>query len=128
MDKRAEVKTREASSFAGEAPLVEGQFNYQWPVQGNIYGWLNECSKKIPTAGLLMAVMFQLTADICTLLATHVKRDFNQWADDLTHPSFHGFDGTLQLPVAPLLDDFKIFPWILQHLDEHGSGRVNDPE
>ena len=47
--------------------------------QGNIYGLLNEYSKKMPTAGLLMEVMLQLTANTCTFLPTHVKRDFNQW-------------------------------------------------
>ena len=62
----------------------------------------------MPAAGLLMEVMFQLAANPCTLLPTHVKRDFNQWADDLTHPSFKGFDGALQLSVAPLLGDLKI--------------------
>ena len=88
------------------------------------------CSKKMPTAGLLMEVMFQLTANTCTLLPTHVKRDFNKWADDLIHPSFHGFDGTLQLQVAPLLDGLKIFPWILPHLDQQGDlppAVVTDP-
>ena len=79
--------------------------------QGNIYGLLNEYSKK----------MFQLTANTCALLPTHMKRDFNQWADDLTHPSFSGFDSTLELQVPPLLNDLKIFPWILQRLDQQGD-------
>ncbi len=67
--------------------------------EGNVYGLLSEYSKKMPTAGLLMEVMFQLTANTCSLLPKHVKRDFNQWADDLTHPSFTGFDKALQLDV-----------------------------
>ena len=89
--------------------------------QGNVYGLLNEYSKKMPTAGLLMEVMFQLTANICILLPKHVKRHFNQWADDLTHPSFSGFDAALRLEVPPLLEDLKIFPWILQHLEREGD-------
>ena len=89
--------------------------------QGNVYGLLNEYSKKMPTAGLLMEVMFQLTANICSLLPKHVKRDFNQWADDLTHPSFSGFDAALRLEVPPLLEELKIFPWILQHLERDGD-------
>ena len=68
-----------------------------------------------------MEVMFQLTANTCSLLPKHVKRDFNQWADDLTHPSFSGFDEALRLEVPPLLADFKIFPWILQHLEREGD-------
>ena len=86
-----------------------------------IYGLLNEYSKKMPTAGLLMEVMFQLTANTCSLLPTHVKREFNQWADELTHPLFSGFEASLQLPVEPLLAELKIFPWILQHLDAQGD-------
>ena len=89
--------------------------------QGNVYGLLGEYTKKMPTAGLLMEVMFQLTANTCILLPKHVKRDFNQWADDLTHPSFSGFDASLRLDVSPLLADFKIFPWILQHLEREGD-------
>ena len=89
--------------------------------QGNIYGLLNDYTRKMPTAGLLMEIMFQLTATSCSLMPSHVKRDFNQWADDLTHPSFEGFDTSLELMVAPLLSEFKIFPWILQHLDAQGD-------
>ena len=80
--------------------------------QGNIYGLLNDYTTKMPTAGLLMEI---------SLMPSHVKRDFNQWADDLTHPSFEGFDSSLELMVAPLLSEFKIFPWILQHLDAQGD-------
>ena len=69
--------------------------------QGNIYGLLNDYTRKMPTAGLLMEIMFQLTATSCSLMPSHVKRDFNQWADDLTHPSFEGFDTSLELMVAP---------------------------
>ena len=89
--------------------------------QGNVYGLLNEYSKKMPMAGLLMEVLFQLTANTCILLPKHVKREFNQWADDLTHPSFSGFDEALRLEVQPLIAEFKIFPWILQHLDHQGD-------
>ena len=89
--------------------------------QGNIYGLLNDYTRKMPTAGLLMEIIFQLTATSCSLMPSHVKRDFNQWADDLTHPSFEGFDTSLELVVAPLLSEFKIFPWILQHLDAQGD-------
>ena len=89
--------------------------------QGNIYGLLNDYTRKMPTAGLLMEIMFQLTATSCSLMPSHVKRDFNQWADDLTHPSFEGFDTSLELLVEPLLTELKIFPWILQHLDAQGD-------
>ena len=35
-------------------------------------------------------------------MASHVKRDLNQWADDLTHPTFEGFDTSLRLDVDRL--------------------------
>ena len=89
--------------------------------QGNIYGLLNDYTRKMPTAGLLMEIMFQLTATSCSLMPSHVKRDFNQWADDLTHPSFEGFDTSLEMMVKPLLSELKIFPCILQHLDAQGD-------
>ena len=89
--------------------------------QGNVYGLLNDYTKKMPTAGLLMEIMFQLTAHSCSLMASHVKRDFNQWADDLTHPTYEGFDATLRLDVERLLGNFRIFPWILSHLDHQGD-------
>ena len=44
--------------------------------QGNIYGLLNDYTRKMPTAGLLMEIMFQLMATSCSLMPSHVKRDF----------------------------------------------------
>ena len=107
---------KKSSSLRGPVLLPLASDN-----QGNIYGLLNDYTRKMPTAGLLMEIMFQLTATSCSLMPSHVKRDFNQWADDLTHPSFEGFDSLLELMVAPLLSEFKIFPWILQHLDAQGD-------
>ena len=46
--------------------------------QGNVYGLLNDHTKKMPTAGLLIKIMFQLTAHSCSLMASRVKRDLNQ--------------------------------------------------
>ncbi len=34
---------------------------------------------------------------------------------------FHDLTWHIQLQVSPLLDDLKIFPWILQHLDQQGD-------
>ena len=107
---------KKSSSLRGPVLLPLASDN-----QGNVYGLLNDYTRKMPTAGLLMEIMFQLTATSCSLMPSHVKRDYNQWADDLTHPSFEGFDSSLELMVAPLLSEFKIFPWILQHLDAQGD-------
>ena len=39
----------------------------------------------------------------CTLAPFHVKRDGNQWADELTHPDYQGFAPDLRLRVNRLL-------------------------
>ena len=49
------------------------QFN-----QGNVYGLLHEYTRKMPTAWLLMEIMFQLTWHSGILLPTHVKGEYNQ--------------------------------------------------
>ena len=73
---------KKSSSLRGPVLLPLASDN-----QGNIYGLLNDYARKMPTACLLVEIMFQLTATSCSLMPSHVKRDFNQWADDLTHPS-----------------------------------------
>ena len=86
---------KKSSSLRGPVLLPLASDN-----QGNVYGLLNDYTRKMPTAGLLMEIMFQLTATSCSLMPSHVKRDYNQWADDLTHPSFEGFDSSLELMVG----------------------------
>ena len=41
-----------------------------------------------------------------------MKRDYNRWADELTHPDFTGFRPDRQLPVSEVFSHFK-FLWAL---------------
>ena len=44
---------------------------------------------------------------------SHVKRDYNMWADELTHPTFTVFISDLRLPVEPILLHFTLVKSIL---------------
>ena len=54
--------------------------------QGNVYFLLDSKPRKMPLAVVLMKLMLLLHRNCCTQAPSHVKRDFNQWADKLTHP------------------------------------------
>ena len=56
--------------------------------QGNVMAMLILGSKKPYTAAILMELVLLLHTHGCSLAANHVPREFNQWADDLTHPDF----------------------------------------
>jgi hypothetical protein len=46
------------------------------------------------------------------LAPSHMKRDYNQWADELAHPDFARFRPDRQLPVSEAFSQFK-FLWPL---------------
>ena len=70
--------------------------------QGNVMAMLNLGSKKPYTAAILMELVFLLHTHGCSLAANHVPREFNQWADELTHPDFSGFDPLQRVPKQEL--------------------------
>ena len=45
--------------------------------------------------------------------ANHVPREFNQWADELTHPDFSGFDPLHRVPKQELCEEFVFLPRLL---------------
>ena len=49
----------------------------------------------------------------CSLAANHVPREFNQWADELTHPDFSGFDPLQRVPKQELCEEFVFLPRLL---------------
>ena len=63
-------------------------------------------SKKPYTAAILMELVFLLHTHGCSLAANHVPREFNQWADELTHPDFSGFDPLQRVPKQELCEEF----------------------
>ena len=82
--------------------------------QGTVYPLQNDKSKKMPTSVILMEILLQLHLHGMQLARSHVKRDFNTWADELTHPDFNGFTPALRLPAEPMLGNFTLTMSILE--------------
>ena len=55
--------------------------------QGNVYSILNNATRKMPNAVILMELVYQIYQAGHMLAPTHSKRDDNKWADELTHPN-----------------------------------------
>ena len=54
--------------------------------QGNVFSLLNDSTRRMPNAAILMEIVLTLHDQQVMLGPSHVKRDFNTWADELTHP------------------------------------------
>ena len=80
--------------------------------QGNIFALLNQKTKHMPTSAFLMQLIVMIHAAGVQLAPSHMKRDYNQWADELTHPDFTGFRPDRQLPVREAFSHFR-FLWVL---------------
>ena len=81
-------------------------FGVRLPVGSDVMAMLNLGSKKPCTAAILMQLVFLLHTHGCSLAANHVPREFNQWADELTHPDFSGFDPLQRVPKQELCEEF----------------------
>ena len=75
---------------------------------------LRSCTKRpnMPTSAFLMQLTVMLHKAGVQLAPSHMKRDYNQWADELAHPNFAGFRPDRQLPVSEAFSQFK-FLWPL---------------
>ena len=65
--------------------------------KGTSYSLLKEAAKKPITAVIAMEILLHTYIHQVGLAPHHVKRDYNQWADELTHPTFRGFSTALRL-------------------------------
>ena len=54
--------------------------------QGNVFSLRNDSTRRMPNAAILMEIVLTLHDHQVMLGPSHVKRDFNTWADELTHP------------------------------------------
>ena len=54
--------------------------------QRNVFSLLNDSTRRMPNAAILMEIVLTLHDQQVMLGPSHVKRDFNTWADELTHP------------------------------------------
>ena len=86
--------------------------------QGNVFALLNQKTKHMPTSAFLMQLIAMLYVAGVQLAPSHMKRDYNKWADELTHPNFTGFHPDRRLPVSEVFSHFK-FLWAL--LDDQMS-------
>eukprot|EP00435_Cladocopium_sp_Y103_P021864 s134_g5.t1 len=66
--------------------------------QGNVFALLNQKTKQMPTSAFLMQLIVLLHRAGVQIAPSHMKRDYNQWADELTHPVFTGFKAHSLLP------------------------------
>ena len=82
--------------------------------QGNVYSILNNATRKMPTAVILMELVYQLYQAGHMLAPTHSRRDDNQWADELTHPDPRGFDPALRVDLTPYFHKLALIPKILE--------------
>ena len=57
----------------------------------DIFSLLNLSAKKPYSAALLMELVLFLHCEGCSIAPNHVPREYNTWADELTHPDFEGF-------------------------------------
>ena len=87
--------------------------------QGNVFSFLNFASKKPHTAAVLMEFVWQLHLAGCSLAPCHVLREFNQWADELTHVEYGGFFEEFRLDVSEALSHFILLPRLMSgtHID-----------
>ena len=73
----------------------------------------------MPTSAFLMQLIVMIHSAGVQLAPSHMKRDYNRWADELTHPNFEGFQPDRQRTVSEAFSDFK-FLWAL--LDDQSMG------
>ena len=90
--------------------------------QGNIFALLNQKTKKMPTSAFLMQLVLLLHEAGVQLAPSHMKRDLNQWADELTHPGHVGFTPERQLDVSQIFPKFSLL-WRILNEDLANSSR-----
>ena len=84
---------------------------------GNIFSLLNLSAKKPYSAALLMELVLFLHCEGCSIAPNHIPREYNTWADELTHPDFEGFSLDRRLPAPETL---FIFPFATKLLSATG--------
>ena len=94
---------------------------------GNIFSLLNLSAKKPYTAALLMELVLFLHCEGCSIAPNHVPREYNTWADELTHPDFESFSLDCR-PGDPLCFSFCHktvgFDWIFLGTHPRSRDRI----
>ena len=95
--------------------------SWLWNSSGNIFSRLNLSAKKPYSAALLMELVLFLHCEGCSIAPNHVPREYNTWADELTHPDFEGFSLDCRLPAPETL---FVFPFATRLLSSTGFSWV----
>ena len=82
--------------------------------QGNAYSILNAQTKTWPNSALLMELVAQTLVAGTGLVVEHKKRDHNQWADQLTHSDFCGFDPSKRINLTGREANWIALPELLR--------------
>ena len=89
--------------------------------QGNVYTLLKEAAKKPITAVIAMEILLHTYLNQVGLSPHHIKRDYNQWADELTHPDFSGFSASKKLDERRLTEGLRLIPILSKNTGEAGQ-------
>ena len=85
--------------------------------QGNIFAMLNQSTRKMPTAGILMQLVLSLHQQGCQLAPpSYMKWDLNTRADELIHPDPHGFNPAKRLRTTAPLKSYTLMNWVFHEL------------
>ena len=90
-----------ASTWWPNRASCREEFVSRWAV--NIFSLLNLSAKKPYSAALLMELVLFLHCEGCSIAPNHIPREYNTWADELTHPDFEGFSLDRRLPAPETL-------------------------
>ena len=88
--------------------------------QGNALALLSSRSKRWPNSAMIMDLVVTLHLAGSSIRPSFVKREFNTWADQLTHMNSSGFSTDKQL-LPPPMSTWPAFPALLQAYGEDST-------
>ena len=103
------LKMGERNQLAVKIPVITDN-------QGNVFCMLNNKTRQMPTVAILMQLVLTLHKGGAQLAPHHVKRDLNQWADELTHPNPTGFHPEFHLDAKNILSEFTLMNWVFKEI------------
>ena len=81
--------------------------------QGNTYSILKQAARKWPSSALLMELFLQAAEFGTHLMASHVHREFNTWADDLVNQQLQNFDQSKRLDWLERDAQWVVLPYLM---------------
>ena len=81
--------------------------------QGNAFALLAGSSKRWPNSAIIMDLAFSLHSASKRIRPSFLKREYNEWADQLTHRDMTGFSPKLRL-VPPQIQSWPVLPNLLE--------------